>query len=75
MTTLPDTLCYLNGEYLPLNEAKVSACWTAASSSATASTTSCRSTAALFRFDEHMARLERGLAKIRIPTRTRASSG
>ena len=24
MTTLPDTLCYLNGDYSPLNEAKVS---------------------------------------------------
>ena len=24
MTTIPDTLCYLNGDYLPLNQAKVS---------------------------------------------------
>ena len=54
-----------------------SRCSTAASSSATASTRSCRSTAGkLFRFDEHMARLERSLAKLRIADPLdRATSG
>ncbi len=66
MQTLPDTLCYLNGEYGALRDAKVSVldrgfifgdgiyevvpCYAGR----------------LFRFDEHMARLSRSLSKLRI---------
>jgi D-alanine transaminase len=66
MQTLPDTLCYLNGEYGALRDAKVSVldrgfifgdgiyevvpCYAGR----------------LFRFDEHMARLNRSLSKLRI---------
>ena len=63
----PTRLCYLNGEYTRAVRRQGVACSTAASSSATASTRWCRCTAsALFRFDEHMARLQRGLGKLRI---------
>ena len=66
MLTLPDTLCHLNGQTLPLRDAKVSV----------------RDRGfifgdgiyevipvygrKLFRFDEHMARLQRSLTKLRI---------
>ena len=63
---IPALPCWLNGEMGPCATPR-SACSTAASSSATASTRSCRCTAAsLFRFDEHMARLDRSLAELRI---------
>jgi D-alanine transaminase len=65
-TPLPDTLCYLNGSFLPLNQAKVSVLdrgfifgdgiYDVAPVYGTR----------LFRFDEHMARLNRGLGKVRI---------
>lgn len=67
MQALPDTLCYLNGEYLRLCDAKVSVldrgfifgdgCYEVVPVYGRR----------LFRFEEHMARLERSLAKLRIP--------
>lgn len=67
MPALPDTLCYLNGEYLRLCDAKVSVldrgfifgdgCYEVVPVYGQR----------LFRFEEHMARLERSLAKLRIP--------
>jgi D-alanine transaminase len=66
MTTLPDTLCYLNGEYGPLREAKVSVLDRGFVFGdgvyEVVPVYGCK----LFRFDEHMARLERSLAKLRI---------
>ena len=67
MTNLPDTLCYLNGEYLPLNEAKVSVLDRGFVFGDGVYDVAPVYGGRLFRFDEHMARLERGLAKIRIP--------
>lgn len=67
MTNLPDTLCYLNGEYLPLNEAKVSVLDRGFVFGDGVYDVAPVYGRRLFRFDEHMARLERGLAKIRIP--------
>jgi D-alanine transaminase len=67
MTSLPDTLCYLNGEYLPLNEAKVSVLDRGFVFGDGVYDVAPAYGGRLFRFDEHMARLARGLAKIRIP--------
>jgi D-alanine transaminase len=75
-TPLPDTLCYLNGEYLPLNEAKISVLDRGFIFGDGVYDVVPVYGRRLFRFDEHMARLERGLHKIRIPTRTpRAVAG
>lgn len=66
MQSLPDTLCYLNGEYTPLNLAKVSVLdrgFLFGDGIYEALPVYGRS---LFRFDEHMARLDRNLAKVRI---------
>jgi D-alanine transaminase len=63
---IPHTLCYLNGEYLPLSEAKVSVLDRGFVFGdgvyEVVPVYGCK----LFRFDEHMARLERSLAKLRI---------
>jgi D-alanine transaminase len=67
MTALPDTLCYLNGDYLPLNEAKISVLDRGFVFGDGVYDVAPVYGRRLFRFDEHMARLERGLAKIRIP--------
>lgn len=67
MSALPDTLCYLNGEYLPLNEAKVSVLDRGFVFGDGVYDVAPVYGRRLFRFDEHMARLERGLAKTRIP--------
>jgi D-alanine transaminase len=66
MTTLPDTLCYLNGEYLPLNQAKVSVLDRGFIFGDGVYEVAPVYGRRIFRFDEHMARLERGLGKLRI---------
>ena len=66
MQSLPDTLCYLNGDYTPLNLAKVSVLdrgFLFGDGIYEVLPVYGRS---LFRFDEHMARLDRSLAKVRI---------
>ena len=67
MTALPDTLCDLNDELLPLNQAKISVLdrgFLFGDGVYEAMPVYGRK---LFRFDEHMARLSRSLAKLRIP--------
>ena len=66
MTTLPDTLCDLNGELQPLNQAKVSVLdrgFLFGDGVYEAMPVYGRK---LFRFDDHMARLARNLDKLRI---------
>jgi D-alanine transaminase len=67
MSALPDTLCDLNGDLLPLNEAKVSVLdrgFLFGDGVYEAMPVYGRQ---LFRFDQHMARLARNLDKLRIP--------
>ena len=66
MTALPDTLCHLNGEFLPLNEAKISVLDRGFIFGDGVYDVAPVYGRKLFRFDEHMQRLERGLRKIRI---------
>ena len=66
MQKLPDTLCYLNGEYTPLNQAKVSVLDRGFLFGDGIYEVVPVYGRGLFRFDEHMARLERSLAKVRI---------
>ncbi|MDH4050942.1 MAG: D-amino acid aminotransferase [Rubrivivax sp.] len=66
MTTLPDTLCYLNGEYLPLDEAKVSVLDRGFIFGDGVYEVAPVYAQRIFRFEEHMARLARGLGKLRI---------
>ena len=61
-----DNLCFLNGEYLPLSQAKVSVLDRAFIFGDGIYEVTPVYGRRLFRFDEHMARMERGLAKIRI---------
>ena len=63
---LPDTLCYLNGEYLPLAEAKVSVLDRGFVFGDGIYEVVPVYAKKLFRFDEHMARLGRSLTKLRI---------
>ena len=63
---LPDTLCYLNGEYGPLAEAKVSVLDRGFIFGDGIYEVVPVYGRKLFRFDEHMARLGRSLAKLRI---------
>ncbi|MBI5255546.1 MAG: D-amino acid aminotransferase [Burkholderiales bacterium] len=66
MPSLPDTLCHLNGQTLPLCDAKVSVLdrgFLFGDGIYEAMPVYGRR---LFRFDEHMDRLERNLAKVRI---------
>ncbi|MEO6364144.1 MAG: D-amino acid aminotransferase [Caldimonas sp.] len=65
-THLPDTLCYLNGEYQPLAEAKVSVLDRGFIFGDGIYEVVPSYGGKLFRFDEHMARLGRSLAKLRI---------
>ncbi|HEX2540455.1 MAG TPA: D-amino acid aminotransferase [Caldimonas sp.] len=65
-TTLPDTLCYLNGEYHPLNQAKVSVLDRGFIFGDGVYEVVPVYARKIFRFDEHMARLARNLAKLRI---------
>ena len=66
MQTLPDTLCYLNGSYAPLNEAKVSVLDRGFIFGDGIYEVVPVYAGRLFRFDEHMGRLERSLGKLRI---------
>jgi D-alanine transaminase len=66
MTDLPRTLCYLNGAYTPLAEAKVSVLDRGFVFGDGIYEVAPVYGRRIFRFDEHMARLERGLGKIRI---------
>jgi len=67
MQSLPDALCYLNGEYLPLNQAKVSVLDRGFIFGDGVYEVIPVYGRRLFRFEEHMARLQRSLAKIRLP--------
>lgn len=67
MTALPDTLCYLNGEYTALAEAKVSVLDRGFLFGDGIYEVVPVYGGRLFRFSEHMARLSRSLAKVRIP--------
>jgi D-alanine transaminase len=66
MAALPDTLCYLNGVYTPLNEAKVSVMDRGFIFGDGLYEVVPVYGRRLFRFDAHMARLERSLGKMRI---------
>ena len=66
MQTIPDTLCYLNGEFGSLREAKVSVLDRGFIFGDGVYEVVPAYGGRLFRFDEHMARLSRSLAKIRI---------
>ena len=66
MVTLPQTLCFLNGQYLPLAEAKVSVLDRGFIFGDGVYEVVPVYGQRLFRFDEHVARLGRSLAKLRI---------
>jgi D-alanine transaminase len=66
MQTLPDTLCYLNGEYGPLCDAKVSVLDRGFVFGDGIYEVVPAYGGKLFRFDEHLARLNRSLTKLRI---------
>ena len=66
MTVLPDTLCYLDGEFLPLNQAKVSVMDRGFLFGDGAYESIPVYQGRLFRFDDHLARFERSLAKLEI---------
>lgn len=66
MSTLPDSLCYLNGSYTPLNEAKVSVLDRGFVFGDGIYEVVPVYGRRLFRFAEHMARLDRSLSKLRI---------
>lgn len=66
MTALPDSLCYLDGEYLPLNQAKVSVMDRGFLFGDGAYESIPVYQRRLFRFDDHLARLERSLGKLEI---------
>ena len=66
MQTIPDSLCYLNGEYSSLRDAKVSVLDRGFIFGDGIYEVVPAYGGKLFRFDEHMARLGRSLAKLRI---------
>ncbi len=66
MQSIPDTLCYLNGEYSSLRDAKVSVLDRGFLFGDGVYEVVPVYAGKLFRFDEHMARLTRSLGKIRI---------
>lgn len=66
MTALPSTLCYLNGAFTPLNEAKISVLDRGFIFGDGIYEVVPVYGRKLFCFDEHMARLSRSLAKLRI---------
>ncbi len=66
MTALPDTLCFLNGDYLRLCDAKVSVLDRGFIFGDGVYEVIPVYGRRMFRFDGHMARLERSLAKVRI---------
>jgi D-alanine transaminase len=65
--TLPDTLCHLNGQTLPLRDAKVSVLDRGFIFGDGVYEVIPVYGRRLFRFDEHMVRLARSLGKLRIP--------
>ena len=66
MPNLPNTLCYLDNNYTPLNQAKVSVLDRGFLFGDGVYEVVPVYGRGLFRFEEHMARLERSLAKVRI---------
>lgn len=66
MSSLPDTLCHLNGHTLPLRDAQVSVLDRGFLFGDGVYEAFPAYGRRLFRFDDHMARLERSLAKLRI---------
>src|SRR5262245_24975632 len=66
MQEIPDVLCYLNGEYQPLREAKVSVLDRGFIFGDGVYEVVPVYGRRLFRFHEHLARLDRSLAKLRI---------
>ncbi|MEO7339155.1 MAG: D-amino acid aminotransferase [Caldimonas sp.] len=66
MQTIPDTLCYLNGDYCSLRDAKVSVLDRGFIFGDGVYEVLPAYGGKLFRFDEHMARLSRSLGKVRI---------
>ena len=66
MQPLPDTLCYLNGEYGPLRDAKVSVLDRGFIFGDGIYEVVPAYEGKLFRFEEHLARLNRSLTKLRI---------
>lgn len=67
MQALPDSLCYLNGEYLRLCDAKVSVLDRGFIFGDGVYEVAPVYGGRFFRFQEHMARLARSLSKVRIP--------
>jgi len=67
MPSTPDTLCYLNGDYTPLHDAKVSVLDRGFIFGDGIYEVVPVYGRKLFRFAQHMARLERSLASVRIP--------
>ncbi len=65
-TTLPDTLCYLNGDYTALQDAKISVLDRGFIFGDGVYEVLPAYAGKLFRFDQHMARLDRSLAELRI---------
>ena len=66
MQNIPDSLCYLNGEYGSLRDAKVSVLDRGFVFGDGVYEVVPAYAGKLFRFDEHMARLNRSLGKLRI---------
>ncbi len=66
MTVLPDSLCFLNGELLPLRDARVSVLDRGFIFGDGVYEVVPVYGRRLFRFDDHIARLQRNLAKVRI---------
>ncbi len=67
LSLLPDTICHLNGQTLPLRDAKVSVLDRGFIFGDGIYEVIPAYGGRFFRFDEHMARLARSLAKVRIP--------
>ncbi len=67
MVEIPDSVCYLNGEFLPLREARVSVLDRGFLFGDGIYEVLPVYGRRLFRYEEHMARMGRSLAKIRIP--------
>ena len=63
---LPDTLCYLNGDYTPLKDAKISVLDRGFIFGDGVYEVVPAYAGKLFRFDQHMARLDRSLTELRI---------
>jgi D-alanine transaminase len=65
--TLPNTICYLNGDFTPLKDAKISVLDRGFIFGDGVYEVLPVYAGKLFRFDHHMARLDRSLAELRIP--------